>query len=97
MLKSDLERGYVSMQESKPGTACLSPNFEVSGVACNTSPRSAIHPTKVPRKMKLQYTYTPRNQHGTCQEAFPKGNSSSNPSDSRAMLISGRVIYIYIY
>ena len=25
--------------------------YEVSGVICNTSPRSAIHPTKVPRKI----------------------------------------------
>ena len=33
--------------------------------------------------------YSPKNYYSTCQEAFPKGNSSSNPSDSGAMLVSG--------
>ena len=36
---------------------------------------------------------TPQNKHSTCQEAFPKGNSSSNPSVSGAMLVSGRVVF----
>ena len=37
--------------------------------------------------------YTPKNKHSTWQEAFQKGNSSSNPSVSGAMLVSGWVYF----
>ena len=38
-----------------------------------------------------RWLYTPNNQHCTCQEAFQKENSSSEPSVSGAILVSGRV------
>ena len=41
--------------------------------------------------MKITSNTPPENVHSTWQEAYPKGNSFSNPSASGAMSVSGRV------
>ena len=47
-------------------------------------------------RLDLHRFTLPENEDSTCQEAFPKGNSSSNHWFSGAMLVSGRVSCLFL-